>query len=99
MPAPIAEQLGRDGLLVRRSVVLSDQLDRQLGGSCDRTRVGLLGARDQSQQRRFAGAVCADDADPLALVDSERQPVQQLEPTEALDDRMEVDEVAWRDPA
>ena len=37
---------------------------------------GLLGAGDQPQQRRLAAAVAADDADPLAVGDAERHPVE-----------------------
>ncbi len=91
---PIADQLGTDGAIRGQIIALTDERDRHAGGPRDRAGVGLFGADDHPQQRRFAGAVGADDPDPLALVDAERQLVQHVEAGVALGDRVEVDEVA-----
>ena len=68
----------------------------QPAGARDRARVGLLEPRDQLQQRRLAVAVAADDADPVAGGDAERDVVEHGARGVALGDVLEVDEVARR---
>ncbi len=55
---------------------LVDGGDPQPAGAGDPAGVGLLGAGHQPQQRRLAAAVAADDADPLAGGDAERDVVE-----------------------
>src|SRR5690242_7605699 len=50
----------------------------------DRPGVDLLQVVDAADERRLAGAGCADDADGFALRHGERNALQHLEPAEAL---------------
>src|SRR6185295_12972081 len=60
----------------------------------ERTGVGLLETGDEPQQRRLPVAVAADDADPVARSDTERDVVQDGARGVALPDAVEVDEAA-----
>jgi hypothetical protein len=71
----------------------------QAAGAGELAGVGLLGPRDQPQERRLAVAVAADDADPVALGDAQRDPAQDGPAAVALVDVLEVDEVARRQGA
>ncbi len=54
--------------------------------------VGGVDAGDRLHQRRLAGAVVADQADDLAGVDGEVDPVQSLDRAESLADSLELEE-------
>ena len=67
--------------------------DRDLvAGETDRARVRAVDARDRLHHRRLAGAVVADQADDLALVDGEVDPVQSLDRAESLAYSVQLEE-------
>jgi hypothetical protein len=67
---------GQDGRL-REIQALLDVADAVFPRLGDRPRVRLLLARDHPEERRFAVAVPADDADPLTAVDLEADRVEE----------------------
>jgi hypothetical protein len=87
-------ELLADGLGVIEVVALAEQRELQAADARDGARVGLLGARDQPQQRRLAVAVAADDPDAVAGVDAERDVLQDGTRGVALADVLEVDQIA-----
>jgi hypothetical protein len=72
----------RDGRLRRRGQLLLDQ--RAAGRAGDGAGVGRQRAGEQPQQRALAGAVVADDREPLAGADGERDAVDDAALAEAL---------------
>ena len=90
-----ADQLLADRAVRVQVVALAEHLHVQAARARDGARVRLLGARDQPQQRRLAVAVAADDADPVAGRDAERDVLQHGARGVALGGVLEVDEVAW----
>jgi len=72
----LADELGPDGLLRIEINRLADERVVQVAGAGDAAGIGRLGARDEPEQRRLAGTVAPDDADPLALADAEGNGVQ-----------------------
>ncbi len=72
----VAEQGGADARLVRERVALPEVGDGGAAGVDDAARVGLVGARDELQQRRLPVAVAADHADALPGGDAERDRVE-----------------------
>ena len=55
--------------------------------------VGLVDARDEVEQRRLAGAVRADHADDLALVDVQVEVVDHLEAAERHRDALQLEQL------
>ena len=75
-------------------VALGDAADPQAAGVGDPAGVGRLAPGQQPQQGGLAVAVAADDADPVALADAERDVVEQGAGAVRLADALQVDEVA-----
>src|SRR6185503_18510854 len=91
----VADELLPDRARGVEVVALAEQLERHRARARDGARVRRLGARDQAQQRRLAVAVAADDADPVARADAERDVAQdRAERGVALAGAAQVDEVA-----
>ena len=79
----------------RRSSRCADRADAQPAGVGDPAGVRRLAPGEQPQQRGLAAAVAADDADPVALADAERDVVEQgAACRSALLTRLQVDQVA-----
>ena len=90
------EDVGDDVEVVAEGEVLVDRRDAELGGvlrpgdldlatvEADPAFVGAVDARDRLHQRRLAGAVVAHEADHLAAVNREVDPVQGLDRAESL---------------
>ena len=98
------EEVGDDVEVVAEREVLVDGRDPQCGRvlglgdrdllavEADRAVVGGVDAGDRLHQRRLAGAVVADEADDLAGVDGEVDPVQRLDRAESLADSLQLEE-------
>jgi hypothetical protein len=90
------EYVGDDVEVVTQGEILIDGRDPQFGGvlgAGDRdffpfeanvAGIRRVDPRDRLHQRRLAGAVVADEADDLAGVDGEVDPVQSLDRAESL---------------
>jgi hypothetical protein len=76
--------------LAHAALVAGDQLrqvrDDRAAAQGDRTRVGLVGARQQPQQRRLPRPVCADQAHACAGREVEVETVEDAPAAERLDD-------------
>ena len=91
----VADQLLADrARSVARSSPWPSSASSHAAGARDEARVGVLAPGDQPQQRGLAVAVAADDADPVARGDAERDVAQDRAAAVALADAAEVDEVA-----
>ena len=91
-----AEHRLADGVGVVELVALLEVADEQPALLRDAAAVRLLEAGEHPEQRRLAVAVAADDADPLAHGDAERDVVQQHPDAVRLRDPLEVQEVRHR---
>ncbi len=91
---PPAHQLVADGQRGIEVVALGDQGHVEPADAGDAPGVRRLEAADEPQQRQLAVAVAPHHADPLALVDAERDAPQHLAAAVALVDRVQVDQVA-----
>ena len=74
----VADDRVGDGRLRIERVGLLERADGGPAAPHDAAVVGLDRAREQREQRRLAVAVAADDADAVALVDAERDRVEDL---------------------
>ena len=74
----VADDRVGDGRLRIESVRLLERADGGSAAPHDAAVVGLDRTRKQREQRRLAVAVAADDADAVALVDPERDRVEDL---------------------
>jgi hypothetical protein len=106
LPAPQAEQLPVEvqeagaGVVVGEAVVLGEVADLlpdadRAGGLVEQVgvAVGLLGDAEQDlDERRLAGAVLAEEAVDLALLDGERHALQRLDAAVALDQALGFDD-------
>ena len=98
------EEVGDDVEVVAEREVLVDGRDPERGrvlglgdrdllaAEADRAGVGGVDAGDRLDHRRLAGAVVADEADHLAGVDGEVDPVQCLDRAESLADSLQLEE-------
>jgi hypothetical protein len=96
------DEVGDDVEVVAEGEVLVDGRDSQFGRvlgafdphflavEADRPLVGGLDAGDGLHHRRLAGAVVADEADDLAGVHGEVDPVQSLDRAEPLADFLQL---------
>lgn len=66
-----------DGGAGGRLVTLDEHRDAGSPGGRDTARVRRLGAAEETEQRRLAGTVGSDDADPVAVVEPEGDAVEQ----------------------
>ena len=88
-----AEHRLADGVGVDELVALVEVADQQPALPRDPAGVGLLEAGHHLEQRGLAVAVAADDADPLARADAERDVGEQRADAVGLGDPLEVEQV------
>ena len=88
--AELAQAAGDDvegGALEHRAgALLGEPADTQPGAGHDLASLRFDLAGDQAQQRRLAGAVAPDQAEPLAAVDRQPGPVEQRAPGQVVTD-------------
>ena len=74
-----AVEVPAQGLAGTRVELLREVADREIArAEPDEAPLGLVEPREQAQQRRLAGPVRADDADPAARADGERDAAEDL---------------------
>jgi hypothetical protein len=95
---PPTDELGADAAPLVQVIRLAEQREVKVARACDRPRVGLLQPGCEPQERGLPVAVAADDPDPVAGLDAERDVVQDAAGPVALRDRIEVDQVAGDRP-
>jgi hypothetical protein len=71
---------------------LREVTDAQAATTSNAARVGGLLARDHPEERRLAGPVAAYETDPIALGETQGEPIDEGLPTEGERDSIENDE-------
>src|SRR5207247_9315534 len=86
-----AERVRQDGALAARGGLLGEVADGGGARAAHAARVGLVEAGQEASERRLAGAVRADEPDPLPVRDAPREVAEEDLPAKRLGDRLDGD--------